>query len=171
MQRLIFLPLLGLLVSCASMSRGHIYTVDDEAIAESTYVYGYAILGTQYRFILTFENAGTGEWKVYEKSWSTRPIYKEHIFAFSLPEGAWRLANIATFGDPHGSYQFPVNKQLEIKKGKGNFIGKLNVENAPIDAWRFDDVQMIRDKEKTDLLMKEKYPGFEAYRTVLVEYK
>jgi hypothetical protein len=159
-----------LLLGCASISRGLIRVTDEAAVGDSTYVYGYAIVGRESHFQIVFENVASKERKMYSKNWAANEVYKEHIFAFLLPHGSWRIAEITT-GGPYREYTYGPKKVIEIKDGFGNFIGKIDVQVFPISERPFADVQMIRDKRETDLLMQGRYPGFNAGKTTSVEYR
>jgi hypothetical protein len=157
-------------VACASMSKGYIYQTDEEAVGDSTYVYGYAVVGRHSRFQMVFENTATKEKKTYLKQWGGNGIYKEHIFAFSIPAGSWKFSEIKSEEENLGVVYNP-KKVIVLKNGFGNFIGKIDTQNYPLNESQFESVQVIRDKEKVDLMMKERFSRFNVDKTFPIEYK
>jgi hypothetical protein len=161
----------SLFIGCASLSKGYIYNTDDAAILDSSYAYGYAIVGEQSKLQIVFRNYESRELKTYSKIWADNGVHKEHIFAFSLPPGNWELEQMKTEGGKYGGYRHDLRVRFEIRKGFGNFLGKFETRENPVYGLMADTVKLMENKREIDAYMAGKYGKFKVEQTLIAPRK
>jgi hypothetical protein len=162
---------LGLAGCGAMMDKGFIYKTDEAAVRDSTYVYGYAILGEQSELQLGFRNVATKERKTYKKTWPDDQTAKEHLFVFSLPEGTWVFDQLETRGGRSGGWNFPVKRKFEVRKGFGNYLGRFETDRTPLKEILEDSTLRREEKSDIDARMEKRFEGFDSLKTAPVSFK
>jgi hypothetical protein len=172
LKTLASLALAAALAGCsAAMDKGFIYKTDDAAVRDSTYVYGYAVLGGQSELQLGFRNVATRERKTYKKTWADDQTYKEHLFVFSLPEGTWVFDQFETRGGRGGGWNYPVKRKFDVRKGVGNYLGKFEADRTPLKEIQGDPALKREEKREVDSRMEKRFEGFDSLKTAPVSFR
>ncbi len=146
--------------SCSSLSKGYAHRIGKEAVQDSVFAYGYALIGRQTVFAIELENKTTGEPKTYFRRFADIDLYQEHPFAFSLPAGIWRLKRVSAEGRRLGGFSLEVNREFAVQPGGGSFLGKFGSAHGENPVFPVEEEQRRRDKAEVDTIMAKVFPGF-----------